>query len=129
MPQQQQQRKRTIKVYNLAVFFLSYVSAVHQYCITLFSGSNTLPSKSKHSSGGGGTQSTTAATTIQKHWKGHVTRNKDEKVQDLKKEIRSLRTDEHIKHLTKELQSAKAALEQERKLRALQMDAIKVQHI
>ena len=67
-----------------------------------------------------------SATTIQKNWKGHQTRNRDEKVQDLKQEIRGLRTDEHIKHLTKELQSAKTALEQERKLRALQMDAIKV---
>ena len=41
-------------------------------------------------------------------------------------QVRNLRTDEHIKHLTKELATAKQALDRERKLRALQMDAIKV---
>lgn len=40
--------------------------------------------------------------------------------------MRNLRTEEHVKHLTKELANAKQALERERKLRALQMDAIKV---
>ena len=62
-----------------------------------------------------------AATTLQKNW-----RKETDKVTQLKEEVRGLRTDEHIKHLTKELQSAKQALERERKLRALQMDAIKV---
>lgn len=71
-------------------------------------------------------KSNASATTIQKHWRGHQTRNNDEKVQDLKKEVRSLRTEEHIKFLTKELQTTKESLEQERKLRSLQMDAIKV---
>lgn len=68
----------------------------------------------------------TASTVIQKTWKGHQTRNKDEKVQELKHEVRSMRTEEHVKYLTKELNQAKSALEQERKLRSLQMDAIKV---
>ena len=49
-----------------------------------------------------------------------------ERVNQLKEEVRGLRHDEHIKHLTKELASAKQALERERKLRVLQMDAIKV---
>ena len=49
-----------------------------------------------------------------------------ERVHQLKEEVRHLRTDEHVKHLTKELANAKQALERERKLRALQMDAIKV---
>jgi hypothetical protein len=40
--------------------------------------------------------------------------------------VKSLRTDQHIRHLTKELSAAKLALERERKLRSLQMDAIKV---
>ena len=44
----------------------------------------------------------------------------------MKEDVRSLRTEEHVKHLTKELASAKQALERERKLRVLQMDAIKV---
>ncbi|TRY76503.1 hypothetical protein TCAL_15981, partial [Tigriopus californicus] len=68
----------------------------------------------------------TASTVIQKTWKGHHTRHKDEKVQELKHEVRSMRTEEHVKYLTKELNQAKSALEQERKLRSLQMDAIKV---
>ncbi len=38
-------------------------------------------------------------------------------MKELKDEVRTLRTEEHIKHLTKELQQAKQALEQERKLR------------
>ena len=62
-----------------------------------------------------------AATTLQKNW-----RKESDKVTQLKEEVRGLRTDEHIKHLTKELASAKQALERERKLRSLQMDAIKV---
>lgn len=67
-----------------------------------------------------------ASTTIQKHWRGHATRNNDERVKELKSEIRQQRMEQHIRHLTKELTSAKGALEQERKLRALQMDALKV---
>ena len=67
-----------------------------------------------------------AATVIQKQWRGHATRNNDPKVIELKEEVRNLRTEQHIRHLTKELSAAKSALEQERKLRALQMDAIKV---
>ncbi len=68
-----------------------------------------------------------AATVIQKTWKGHsATRESESKIQELKQEVRELRSEEHIKYLTKELNTAKSALEQERKLRALQMDAIKV---
>merc|ERR1719361_2972088 len=66
-----------------------------------------------------------AATIIQTQWRGHATRNNDPKVVELKEEVRNLRTEQHIRHLTKELSAAKWALEQERKLRALQMDAIK----
>jgi hypothetical protein len=56
-----------------------------------------------------------------------VAKEKDsERVNQLKDEVRNLRTEEHIKHLTKELSNAKLALERERKLRSLQMDAIKV---
>ena len=76
------------------------------------------------SSENSGTQA--AATIIQKQWRGHATRNNDPKVIELKEEVRNLRTEQHIRHLTKELSAAKSALEQERKLRALQMDAIKV---
>ena len=44
----------------------------------------------------------------------------------MKEEVRQLRHEQHIRHLSKELDVTKSALEQERKLRALQMDAIKV---
>ena len=71
-------------------------------------------------------ESQLAATIIQTQWRGHATRNIDPKVVELKEEVRSMRTEQHIRHLTKELSAAKTALEQERKLRALQMDAIKV---
>ena len=67
-----------------------------------------------------------AATVIQKAFRGHSDSQHDSKVEELKAEVRELRSEEHIKYLTKELSSAKSALEQERKLRALQMDAIKV---
>ena len=73
-----------------------------------------------------GPQTTHAATTIQKNWRGHSARSTDDRVQELKDEVKNLRTDQHIRHLTKELSAAKLALERERKLRALQMDAIKV---
>ena len=65
--------------------------------------------------------------SVQKSWRGYSAKEKDaERVNQLKEDVRNLRTEEHIKHLTKELASAKQALERERKLRALQMDAIKV---
>ena len=67
-----------------------------------------------------------AATVIQKAFRGHSDRQCDSKVEELKAEVLELRSEEHLKYLTKELRSAKSALEQERKLRALQMDAIKV---
>ena len=68
-----------------------------------------------------------AANTMQKSWRAHSAKERDaERVHQLKEEVRHLRTDEHVKHLTKELANAKQALERERKLRALQMDAIKV---
>ena len=44
----------------------------------------------------------------------------------MKEELRSMRLEAHTKQLTKELKSARAALEQERKLRKVQSDTIKV---
>ena len=48
------------------------------------------------------------------------------KVRDVKEELRSLRLEAHTKQLSKELKSARLALEQERKLRKVQSDTIKV---
>ena len=47
-------------------------------------------------------------------------------VQQVKEELRTLRAEQHIKQLSKELRMARAALEQERKLRTIQSDTIKV---
>ena len=44
----------------------------------------------------------------------------------MKEELRTMRLEAHTKQLTKELKSAKVALEQERKLRKVQSDTIKV---
>ncbi len=76
---------------------------------------------------GPGTPKAAAAAKIQKNYRGHSAKEKDsERVNQLKEEVRTLRMEEHIKHLSKELASAKEALDRERKLRSLQMDAIKV---
>ena len=48
------------------------------------------------------------------------------KVREVKEELRSMRLEAHTKQLSKELKSARAALEQERKLRKVQSDTIKV---
>ena len=86
-----------------------------------------LNKKRPDSASKGGPRQSAAAMTVQKNWRGHLAKEKDaERVHQLKEEVKGLRTDEHIKHLTKELATAKQALERERKLRVLQMDAIKV---
>jgi len=66
-----------------------------------------------------------AAIKIQKMWRGYRVRNLNPKVATLKRDIQSSRHDEYIRILSKELNSAKAALQVERKLRLLQMEAIK----
>ncbi|XP_059488502.1 centrosomal protein of 97 kDa isoform X2 [Neocloeon triangulifer] len=66
-----------------------------------------------------------AATTIQKIWRGYRVRNLCSKVKSVKKEIQASRQDDHVRMLSKELNSAKAALQVERRLRLLQMEAIK----
>ncbi|XP_065348742.1 centrosomal protein of 97 kDa isoform X2 [Cloeon dipterum] len=66
-----------------------------------------------------------AAVTIQKLWRGYRARNLCPKVVAVKKEIQASRQDDHVRMLSKELNSAKAALQVERRLRLLQMEAIK----
>ena len=44
----------------------------------------------------------------------------------MKEELRNMRLEAHTKQLSKELRNARAALEQERKLRKVQSDTIKV---
>ena len=47
-------------------------------------------------------------------------------VREVKEELRSMRLEAHTKQLTKELKGARAALDNERKLRKVQSDTIKV---
>ena len=47
-------------------------------------------------------------------------------MREVKEELRNMRLEAHTKQLSKELRSARAALEQERKLRKVQSDTIKV---
>ena len=47
-------------------------------------------------------------------------------MREVKEELRNMRLEAHTKQLSKELRNARAALEQERKLRKVQSDTIKV---
>lgn len=66
-----------------------------------------------------------AVIKIQKLWRGYHVRNLSPKIAVLKRDVQSKRHEDHIKKLSDELSSAKAALQVERKLRLLQMEAIK----
>ena len=94
---------------------------------TLTPPSGSSKNEAKSPRGASSVATAAAANTMQKSWRAHSAKERDaERVHQLKEEVRHLRTDEHVKHLTKELANAKQALDRERKLRALQMDAIKV---
>jgi IQ calmodulin-binding motif len=66
-----------------------------------------------------------AVVKIQKVWRGYHVRNLSPEIAVLKRDVQSKRHEDHIKKLSDELSSAKAALQVERKLRLLQMEAIK----
>ncbi|KAB7498196.1 Centrosomal protein [Armadillidium nasatum] len=66
-----------------------------------------------------------AAVTIQRRWRGFRTRHKNSNVRQIREDIRHLRAEEHIRHLTEKLSKAEAALQREKKLRHLQLDAIR----
>lgn len=66
-----------------------------------------------------------AVVKIQKVWRGYHVRNLSPKIAVLKRDVQSKRHEDHIKKLSDELSGAKAALQVERKLRLLQMEAIK----
>ncbi|XP_040572673.1 uncharacterized protein Cep97 isoform X2 [Lepeophtheirus salmonis] len=75
---------------------------------------------------GGGRSMSRSSSVSTRQSKSIETEKKERKVRELKDEAKNIRGDDHIKFLTKELQSTKDALEKERKLRALQLDAIQV---
>lgn len=65
-----------------------------------------------------------AAICIQKLWRGYYVRNKDRQVQEIYRTLQAQRADEYIKKLSDDMESTKAALESERKIQMLQMQAI-----
>ncbi|GJQ84535.1 putative leucine-rich repeat protein [Trypoxylus dichotomus] len=65
-----------------------------------------------------------AAICIQKVWRGYYTRNCDKDVQQLYRSLQAKRADEYIQKLANDMESTKAALESERKIQMLQMQAI-----
>ncbi|GLV35163.1 Centrosomal protein 97kDa [Carabus blaptoides fortunei] len=65
-----------------------------------------------------------AAVMIQKMWRGYQTRNLNKKTLQILKTIQAHRTEEHIHKLAMDMESTKAALESERKIQMLQMQAI-----
>ncbi|XP_042874189.1 uncharacterized protein LOC122254532 isoform X3 [Penaeus japonicus] len=94
------------------------------------SSSNNGRRRSSNSSSGSSTATsdmnkTQAAITLQKHWRGYQTRNNDPKAARIRDDIRHSRAEQHIKHLTEKLHSTEEALERERRLRHMQLDAIR----
>ncbi|KAK8754071.1 hypothetical protein OTU49_009538, partial [Cherax quadricarinatus] len=84
--------------------------------------------RSSNSSSGSSTSDLTkaqAAITLQKHWRGYQTRNNDPNAAKIRDDIRHSRAEQHIKHLTEKLRSTEEALERERRLRHMQLDAIR----
>ncbi|KAK7071626.1 hypothetical protein SK128_014587 [Halocaridina rubra] len=84
--------------------------------------------RSSNSSSGSSTgdiTKTQAAITLQKHWRGYQARNNDPNAAKIRDDIRHSRAEEHIKHLTEKLRTTEEALEKERRLRHMQLDAIR----
>lgn len=65
-----------------------------------------------------------AAIYIQKMWRGYHVRNKNKYVQELFKSLQSQRSEQYIQKLASDMESTKVALESERKIQMLQMQAI-----
>lgn len=65
-----------------------------------------------------------AAICIQKLWRGYYVRNKDRQIQEIYRTLQAQRADEYIKKLADDMESTKVALESERKIQMLQMQAI-----
>ncbi|XP_063954448.1 uncharacterized protein LOC129259024 isoform X1 [Lytechinus pictus] len=67
-----------------------------------------------------------AASTIQASWRGHHGRKGDEKAGRAQKQMQEQRVEEHIKYLNMELDRTRQMYEQEKHLRELQMEALKL---
>ncbi|XP_014677382.1 PREDICTED: uncharacterized protein LOC106817232 [Priapulus caudatus] len=66
-----------------------------------------------------------AAVRIQALWKGYQVRHLDERVRQIKEQLRSQRLEAHVEALGIELKRNRQMHEQDKRLRTLQMDAIK----
>ncbi|XP_071504101.1 uncharacterized protein, partial [Diadema antillarum] len=67
-----------------------------------------------------------AATTIQAGWRGHHARKGEEKAGRAQKVMQEQRVEEHIQYLNMELDRTRQMYEQEKHLRELQMEALKL---
>ncbi|CAG4960687.1 unnamed protein product [Colias eurytheme] len=65
-----------------------------------------------------------AAVTIQKMWRGYRSRNLNKDTMRILHAIQAARARQHIQRLTCDMEATKAALESERKIQQLQMQAI-----
>lgn len=86
--------------------------------------------RSSNSSGGSsGSNSdqvrTAAAITLQRYWRGYHTRNQDPNASKIRDDIRHTRAEKHIQYLTEKLHTTEVSLERERRLRHMQLDAIR----
>ncbi|XP_077977654.1 uncharacterized protein LOC144433219 [Glandiceps talaboti] len=66
-----------------------------------------------------------AATRIQAYWRGYHVREHDPEVVKVRHIIRNQRVEDHIRQLNAELEKTKEMYAQEKKMRSLQMEAIK----
>ncbi|XP_077298286.1 centrosomal protein 97kDa isoform X2 [Arctopsyche grandis] len=65
-----------------------------------------------------------AAITIQKLWRGYRTRNLNQKAGSIMHSIQTMRARQYIEKLSCDMEATKAALDSERKIQQLQMQAI-----
>ncbi|XP_069676947.1 centrosomal protein of 97 kDa isoform X2 [Periplaneta americana] len=72
----------------------------------------------------GSNSSEHAAVCIQRMWRGYQTRNLNRRVMAAYHDIHASRTQEYIQKLSSDMEATRAALESERKLQLLQMQAI-----
>ncbi|XP_023716914.1 centrosomal protein of 97 kDa isoform X3 [Cryptotermes secundus] len=75
-------------------------------------------------SAGSNSSAENAAVCIQRMWRGYHTRNLNRRVMEAYHDIRAARTQEYIQKLSSDMEATRAALESERKLQLLQMQAI-----
>ncbi|KAK4289378.1 hypothetical protein Pmani_037645 [Petrolisthes manimaculis] len=68
---------------------------------------------------------TQAAITLQRHWRGYHTRHHHPDAAKIRDDIRHSRAEQHIRHLTEKLRVTEEALERERRLRHMQLEAIR----